>query len=390
MQKNRIKIAVIHSWLKAGGGSEAVALWAIEALKAEYDVTLITMVEPNFEVLNKCYGTQINTDQIRVKVIPIPNYFKKKFDALKNYRLVRYCQKKCDEYDLLISSYNVLGLNGKAIQIIGDFSFDDRLRRRLDYGPNGMKKIFYFKSPIRWAYLKLGELLSGNSIKRWRKNITIANSEWSRNIFFSTYKLKSLTIYPPVQGPLYEKRWEDREDGFVCLGRMTPEKGIDHIIDILSKVRAKGWDIHLHILGAIDNSQYGKKLSNLWEKNREWIFLNGPVFGEEKMDVISDHKYGISGRKNEPFGIAVAEMVKSGNLVWVPNGGGQMEIVENESLIYSSTEDAIHKIDEVLHNSELRNKLRNHLRGQASRFSIEKYQYEIKNLIKNYLDTNIK
>ncbi len=387
MLKNRIKIAVIHSWLKAGGGSEAVALWTIEALKDEYDVTLITMVEPNFEILNKCYGTQIYADQILIKVIPIPYLLKIKFDALKNYRLVRYCQKKCKEYDVLISSYNVMGLSRKAIQIIGDFSFDDRLRRSLDYGPNGIRKLFYVESPIRWAYLKLGELLSGNSKKRWEKNITIANSEWSRKLLFATYNLEALTIYPPVQGPLNEKSWDDREDGFVCLGRITPEKGIDHIIDILFKVRDKGWNIHLHILGAIDNSQYGKRIYHLWEKNRKWIILNGPLFGKEKMDVLSDHKYGISARKNEPFGIAVAEMVKSGNLVWVPNGGGQMEIVGNDSLIYSSTEDAVRKIHEVLQNSELRNKLRDHLHGQSNRFSIEKYQLEIRNLIVKYLTT---
>jgi len=36
------KIAIIHPQLIEGGGSEARALYIAEALKSEYDITLIT------------------------------------------------------------------------------------------------------------------------------------------------------------------------------------------------------------------------------------------------------------------------------------------------------------------------------------------------------------
>ena len=372
------RIAIIHPKLKAGGGSEAVALWAIEALKAIYDITLITMEEPNFELLNECYGTQIRANQIRVVTIPIPFVFKDHFSALKKFRLVRYCQKHSREFDIMISAYNVLDMRTKGIQIIGDFSFDDNIRREMDYAPGGVKKILYMNSPLRHAYLRLGEILAGSSKKRWKQNPTIANSEWSRQLLLKYYNIHAATIYPPVQEFPFSKSWDKREDGFVCLGRVSPEKGIEHIIQILSEVRLEAEHIHLHIVGTMENNEYGKRIHKLWEDNKDWIFLNGPAYGENKMEIISDHKYGISGRKNEPFGIAVAEMVKAGNIVWVPNGGGQTEIVGSDSLIYSDAKDAVNKIREVLRNAALRETIRDLLTEQSARFSITRFQYEIK------------
>ena len=119
---------------------------------------------------------------------------------------------------------------------------------------------------------------------------------------------------------------------------------MDAVIGILHQVRQHGFDIHLHILGGLDDSPFAKKVQALASRPRDWVFLEGRVAGKTKRELMARHRFGINGRKSEPFGIAVAELVKAGCLTFVPNGGGQTEIVDHPSLIFENDDDAIQKI----------------------------------------------
>ncbi|MCK5257215.1 MAG: glycosyltransferase, partial [Deltaproteobacteria bacterium] len=149
-------------------------------------------------------------------------------------------------------------------------------------------------------------------------------------------------------------------------------------------VRKTGQDTHLHIFGGIDNSPYISTLQRLCDEKREWAFMEGKIFGAKKQEIIAQHKFGISNCKNEAFGIAVAEMVKAGCIVWVPNGGGQVEIVNHPALIYDSAEDAVHKIDKVLKSTTLQTELREHLATQSKKFSTQQFMSEIKEVTRQF------
>ena len=182
----------------------------------------------------------------------------------------------------MMSTYNVMDFGRKGIQFIADFSFDDELRRKYDFPEHGAEHFVHHKSFIRSMYLKLGEVLSGVSKDGWKRNVTIANSDWSGRVMKETYGIDCKTIYPPVWGDFPDIPWESRENGFVVLARITPEKRIDNIIEILSKVRETNNDIHLHILGTLNDSAYGMKIRKLAEQNSAWIFLEGLVTGQKK------------------------------------------------------------------------------------------------------------
>jgi hypothetical protein len=62
-------------------------------------------------------------------------------------------------------------------------------------------------------------------------------------------------------------------------------------------------------------------------------------------------------------------MVKAGGIVFVPDNGGQVEIVNHNDLVYGSVPDAIDKIDTVLGSQERQNILRQYLATGAQRFS---------------------
>ncbi len=70
--------------------------------------------------------------------------------------------------------------------------------------------------------------------------------------------------------------------------------------------------------------------------------------------------------REEHFGMAPAEMARAGAIVWVPRGGGQMEIVGREpALMYESDDDAVRKISAMLASASEQQRLREHLASSA-------------------------
>jgi glycosyltransferase involved in cell wall biosynthesis len=189
-----------------------------------------------------------------------------------------------------------------------------------------------------------------------------------------------------VPGSFPAVSWDERENGFVCVGRVAPEKRMDAVIGILHQVRQHGFDIHLHILGGQDDSPFAKKVQALASRHRPWVFLEGRVAGETKRELMARHRFGINGRKSEPFGIAVAELVKAGCLTFVPNGGGQTEIVDHPSLIFDNDDDAIHKIVSALENPPLQTALADHLRERSPELSTERFQGTVRSLVAEFLE----
>jgi len=382
---SRFRIAVIHPSLKAGGGSEAVAVWAMDVLMNEYDLTLITTGSCPMSSLNEYYGTQIDPAQIQIQTVPVFPLFKKRFDALRHFNLIRYCKKTAHDYDIMVSAYNAMDFGKHGIQIIGDFSFDDKVRRQMYSGADGWSDYLYRESIGRKIYLSLGRILSGTTEHGWKQNLTIANSFWSASILKEIYGLESRVIYPPVSIRAKKRSWSDRRNGFIFMGRLVPEKGVDKVISMLQKVRQRGHDIHLHILGSLTNTPFCKRIQRLCDDNSDWCYLEGSLSGNRKTDILDQHKYGISGCQNEAFGIAVAEMARAGCIVWVPKSGGQMEIVQQESLMYRNPEEAVFLMDEMLKNESRQIDCQKKLIKASDRFSTDRFKSEILDVIRNHL-----
>jgi glycosyltransferase involved in cell wall biosynthesis len=376
------RIAIMHPQFRVGGGSEAAPLWAIEALKKDYDVTLITMGKLDLPQFNLAYGTNIAIDEIRLIEIPIPVMCRKRFDAFRAYRLTRYCKRVAPDYDLIMSTYNVMDFGVKGLQFIADFSFDDNLRRSF-----GEARAIYHKDSIfRKIYLFAAELLAGTLKDDWKDNVSIANSDWSGRIMKEVFGMETSTIYPPVIGAFPDIPWEARENGFVCIGRLTPEKRIDRMIEIINRVRERGFDVSLHIVGKPGDNAYIQKLNKLASENSSWLFMEGGKFGREKLEFLAKHKYGIHGRDREPFGIAVAEMVKAGCITFAPADGGQTEVVNHPALLYDNVEAAVDKIERVIKDRRLSQELRQHLVRQGNKFSVEIFQKEIRILVCDFFE----
>lgn len=384
----RIRIAVAHPRL-GRGGSEARALWAVEALKDLYEVSIVSGEPIDLAGLNRFYGTEVRPDEVRLRQYAIPGLMPKKLqgDALRGVFYQRFCRKVAQEFDVLISTYNLCDFGVPAIHCIADFSWDDEIRQRLHPAPAGARGLFHRKGVLRGAYLLATRCIrrpSGRDLFAG-EDMILANSKWSAGIIHKKYGSQVEVLYPPVAGDWPHVPVEKKEPGFVCLGRISPEKRIERIIEILARVRALGHDVHLHVIGGLAG-KYGDSIRRLGETQGGWVYLEGRKAGQEKKDLLAGHTFAIHACQGEAFGIAVAEMVKAGCIPFVPDEGGQVEIVNNPDLTYVNVEDAVNKIDVVLRDAQRQDVLRGHLRTQGELFSAERFMAGIRAAVEQFLE----
>jgi glycosyltransferase involved in cell wall biosynthesis len=378
------RVAVVHPLLVAGGGSEACALGTIQALQDDHHVTLITMGSPDLPALCSKYRSEIDLAKLETRLLAVPPGMKARFDAMRGFRLARYCRRHARDFEVMISTYNVMDFGVPGIQMIADFSFDDDLRRELDFAGGAAEGVFQRPSVWRLIYLGLARAIAGDLGDGWKRNRTVANSEWTADLLRQRFGLASAVVYPPVVGEPPAVPWNRREDGFVVMGRLVPEKGVPLIIEILSEVR-KVKPVHLHIIGRRSQTAYARGLEGFCGKQGDWVHLEWDKYGAEKEALLAGHKYGISGRRAESFGIAVAEMVKAGMVVWVPDRGGQTEIVAEAGLTFSGREDAVARILHVVGDPALEAGLREHLKRRAAVFSLARFVADIRTIVRDFL-----
>jgi len=358
----------------------------LEALKGEYELYLITSSPFDLADFNSFYQTNVNSRDVRIKVIkrPFPIDNKNIFSAIVDFRISRYCKRVSGDFDIMFSLYNAMDFGRRGIQYIIDPNFNSGLLSTLDSGKSKYRRIFHRESLFRSFYLRISNILSGFSFEGMKKNLTICDSGWTAKLTEKYYSLKTKTIYPPVQDNITTLPFSGRENGFVCLGRVSSDKRVDRIIEIIKRLRSRGLDLHLHIVGKAFNESQLRQLKSLVSEEDK-IFFEGLVSNQRKNELIGSHKFGIHGKPYDPFGIAIAEMVKSGCIVWVPDGGGQREIVNHDELMYKSIDDAVEKIESVLKDEVKQNELLLHLSKQAEKFSIERFKEEIRMTVKEFL-----
>lgn len=157
---NRKKVAVVHPRL-GSGGSEARALWSLQALRSEYDVSLITCGSVDLRRLNAYYGTALAPEDFRLLRVPLPpGVTAHRFNALQGHILQRYCQRVAPQFDAMISSYNPVDFGAPAIQCIADFSFVPEWLLVLDPALQRKRAWWYRDSILRRSYLGLCNLIS--------------------------------------------------------------------------------------------------------------------------------------------------------------------------------------------------------------------------------------
>lgn len=383
-QRHRHTVVIGHPMLRRGG-SESFVMWLIEALKSDFDVTVVTTGGWDRVALNEFYGTHVGENEVRVRIAPFPKPLQNSsVSALRGAAYQRFARRIAHEYDVRISAYNLTDWGLPAIHFIVDFSWHKGIRDRVDPPSPGF---VYRDSLLRKAYLRLVSAIESPSGRDpLRDDHLVAISDWiAQTVLQDCGTQCAAMFYPPVWSEFPVIAWQEKEESFAMIGRISPEKQVESAISILSAVRDLGHPIKLHLCGQIEDDQYGRRIEELCRENSDWIIPEGRVSGERKASILARCRYGIQARTAEPFGISVAEMVKAGAIVFAPHDGGQAEIVESRDLLFADELDAVAKIHRVLQSASLQSALCAGLTEKAQSFSTSSFIASVQGFLENFM-----
>ncbi|SEP29413.1 Glycosyltransferase involved in cell wall bisynthesis [Halogranum amylolyticum] len=370
-------IAVVHPNLGIRGGAEDVCMHTLEALQTDHSLTLVTLERPNIRSLNEYFRTDV-----RQLNIQLAGHLGGKLREVAGHRLLRlqaallgrYARQHEDEFDLLVSTKNEFGLTPPTVQYIHSPQFAS--------ADPGIDRV----SLPRQVYDRVCSELASIDTPTLQSATLLANSEWTAGAVAEAYGVTAHTLYPPVDTTKFPScPWDDREPGFLTVGRIGPSKRILQNINIVAALRDRGHDVHLHIVGPTTDGDYCEKVKARAAK-LEFVSVEGAVSSERLTELIATHRYGIHGRPYEHFGIVVAEFVAGGAIPFAPNSGGQREILHEDSrLLYESQADAVEKIDRVLSEPSLQADIRHTFENTEFPFSREQFKQRMATVVNEAL-----
>jgi glycosyltransferase involved in cell wall biosynthesis len=280
-------------------------------------------------------------------------------------------------YDVLISAENEAGLGREAIQYI---HYPRQLRPR----PAADLRWYHRPRALLAAYYAVCDRLTGFTLAGVRRNRTLANSQWTADRVREMDGGVEVSVLPPPVAPVpFTMPWEERANVFLCIGRIAAEKEIEKVIAIIEAVRLQVPGVELHLAGSRGaEAAYYERVRALVAARSSWLRLHEQLSRVELQRMIGSCRYGIHGMRDEHFGMATAEMVEGGCIVFVPDSGGQVEIVGgNSGLLYANPDDAVQKIVQVLNSGDRQAGLRAELAQRRGAYSSDRFMQAIRDAV---------
>jgi len=362
------------------GGGNGVAAWMLEALSRDYACTLLTHEAPDFDAINRFYGTAIRGTNIDWRLAAPARYAVLKrvpfrIDLLKSSLLFAEATRISAGFDAVVTANNEADLGVPAVQYV---HYPSRLYPR----PDADLKWFHF----RWLvapYRALCARIHPAPRVAIARNVTLVNSQWCGAKMREAHGVNSIVAYPPVVWNRSVEPWHRRDGNFLTIGRLSPEKDFEKVMRILEQVRTAGHPVRLTIVATPDvHHAYARRVRAAVAARRDWVSLIESLSRDALEQLIARHRFGIHGMVEEHFGMAIAEMSRAGTIVFVHDSGGQPEIVGHDPrLCYTSEDDAAAKIVCVLNDPDQQSALSDHVRSRAEAFNPDRFMQVVRDAV---------
>ena len=308
-------IAIVHDWFlkKSFGGSEKVTLTLNNLLKESYSTPDIFSLTSNIQnsKINTFFKSKIQTSFIQSLPFGKTN--------VQNYLpFLPYAIEQLDlrKYDLIISSSHAFA---KGILTSPDQLHISYVHTPMRYAWDQMntyleKSTFSkigFEFPIRLMLYKLREW---DFYSSQRLDYIISNSSFTSKRIKKYWGLESEVIHPPVDIKRF-KYEKVREDFYISLNRLVPNKRVDLLIRAFNKL-----NLPLIIIGD------GPERSNLEKISNSNIKFLRKISDSEVEKYMSRCKAFVYAGI-EDFGIAPVEAMASGAPVIAYGKGGILDTV---------------------------------------------------------------
>ena len=369
----RPKAVVAHP-IWGRGGAEAAAMWIIEALLQDFDVTVYTRGGLDLDALNALAGTSINPAQV---LVHIPDRTRSLLGGgIAHRRYLDSARRLASSYDLRVTASGSIDWGQPAVQFLSSLAWHPELRKK-SFSHNLSTGLSHFIKRAGDAILERAWPMSYSSST---EDVFIANSGWTAAHSRQYCQGRIDVVYPAVK---IESRSSgigvDKNGRFLCFGRIAPEKRIEDCIRIIGTVytNLRG-NFGLDIVGEVDSQIYLQFLKARAAETSLNVRFLPPVYGAHKSSLLRSYSYGISCCDIEAFGIATAEMAASGVIVFAPELSAQSEILNTAHQLFKSQEEAADKIARVLSDRSLQASIRSLNREFVKRFDPETFKRRVR------------
>src|SRR5262249_26767582 len=270
---------------------------------------LLTWAPIDLDAVNVYFGTALrSTDftaltassRLRAVVdrLPVP------VATLKASILRQRARPMCDYFDLVMSASNEADFGRPGIQYI---HYPVR-----HASPLPVDQRWYHR---RWSlhlYEWICSTVSSFDDQAMCTNLTLVNSAWTGNLVSRIHGIPVRVVHPPAAGVFPDVPWHARDDGFLCIGRLTPQKEIERVVEIVGRVRSAGADVHLHIVGEDEHRAYARRVRDMARRAGPWVTVEGTLAMPDLERLMTTHRYVIHGMREEHFGMGVAQGLRAG------------------------------------------------------------------------------
>lgn len=371
---------LFYDWsLHIIGGGQKVNCKIIEHLSKKHKVDVLTLYPIEKKILEKYYSVDLS------KVL-ITNLFNK--TKIHTSLLKLFASNKVSNisknYDLFFNGDAQEAINPKAEYNIMYCHFFEFKWYRPSRG------LFDF---FKLILLYIFRTLKGNYSKKYK---VYCNSLFTKKWLKKLWKLDAEIIYPFIEIP--NNLSGKKQNLIISTGRLSPDKNYEFFIDCFKEIYdSVGKDYRGIIAATVDkkSEEYYNTLikrinnypieirKNLNNKeinqlcNRSKIFLMGKGLG------IDETKYPAL---LENFGMSPVEAMSYGCVPVVLNKAGYKETVENNKsgFLFNSKKEAIRKLKHLIKDDSLRKKMSKNSVERAKKFSLQRMQKEIDEILKNF------
>jgi glycosyltransferase involved in cell wall biosynthesis len=378
------RVLVVQPSMQPPGGGNGVAAWMVQALVPHHHVTILSWQRVDVGPINRFFGTHLSAADF--DVVTVPTLWRVSARALpapgtllRLSLLMRRTRAVSARFDVVMSAQNEIDFGRRGIQYV---HYPTYLR------PRPAVDLRWYHTPAGLAaYYRIADAIAGFSVDRMKQNLTLVNSDWTGTQVERFLGIRTRTLYPPIIDPEPSPPWPRRRNAFLAVGRISPEKEYERVMDILARVRGHHPDVTLTIVGTWDRHVQGymRQLRSKASALGTWIVFKENVTRDELRHLMATHRYGIHGMREEHFGMAPAEMARAGCIVWVPRGGGQMEVVGREpALMYDSDGEGVSHILRTMNDAAEQERLRDHLARTSDRFSTAYFMRQVQEIVDQF------
>uniref|UniRef100_A0A7C3MGL1 Glycosyltransferase n=1 Tax=Dictyoglomus thermophilum TaxID=14 RepID=A0A7C3MGL1_DICTH len=336
----------------------------IKLLQEELNINSSFLVPVRYENLPISYSTKVNLDEYEVEELPgwdsIISYYRNIIKPINFYYIKRKLKKLIDNYDVFwVRLPSPFGLwLGKEAE------------------KNNKFVIYHVAGDIRMAYLsskykgikKIIAQLMGNYLHR--KSIQLGKNGvflCTGSILYNIYKKANKKVFYFIDSTILSKDLKEPKRSliepikFLYVGRILEEKGIFFLIDAMKELKEK-YKLELHIVG------FGKDENKLKQiiKDEDFIIFHGFIpQGEKLYEIYSSSDVFVMPTINYPEGFprVILEAWANGLFVISSRVGGIEGLGQDfGNLLFFRPGDKsefIKKVELILDNSEIRERLRN-------------------------------